>query len=212
MIPDKEGLPIIDPSRGTDTKSLPHASSTGMSTHRDNKPTTASKFLFPRFWSGGKGIWAILAAGATLVFYNVLKPNIVVEPYATQDPGRPFTGQFYIQNNSIYSIRQVAARCGIGNASGDNAVTTNFSIDNSAEPADKLAPGGKSAVHCVLQQAFTNGRNKYSELNIAIGAAYKLPLGFSRCQATHFLGIPARDGTYVWSYSGSSNCAPAGRK
>jgi hypothetical protein len=173
---------------------------------RPPKATKAPKGRFLRFLTIGKVLWAIVVGAATLLSYVVLKPNISIEPYASQDPHRPFAEQFYLQNNSIYDFHEVVPRCGIGNVRAGNLTMRDFSILNPFDLVGTLPPGAKTTVTCILDKLFIDTPQNYGQLHITIWATYKLPLGISGCQPTNFSGKPVSDGTYIWTYRGSLNC------
>jgi hypothetical protein len=191
-------------------KHLRSASSSGVtSLPQSSKPKKAKaipKRRFLAFLTIGKTLWAIVVGAATLLSYVVLKPNISIEPYASQDPHRPFAEQFYLQNNSVYAIHEVMPRCGIGNVRAGNVTMRDFSMVNPFDMVGTLAPGAKTTVTCILDQLFKDTPQSYGQLHITIWATYKLPFGISGCQATNFGGKPASDGTYIWTYRGSLNC------
>jgi hypothetical protein len=134
-----------------------------------------------------------------------LQPSISIEPYASQDPHRPFAQQFYLQNNSVYDIQAVEPLCGIGNVRAGRTTMGDFSIMNPFDFAGSLAPGAKTNVTCPLDQLFGDF-GEYHELQITIWAKYNLPFGISSCKATNFSGEPATGGTFIWTYRGSPDC------
>jgi hypothetical protein len=67
-------------------------------------------------WRMAKTALARIIGIATLYSCVVLLPaDISVEPYKILDPSNPFTEQFVITNNSVYSLRNFEAACGIWN-------------------------------------------------------------------------------------------------
>ncbi len=174
--------------------------------NKPRKAKAAPKRRFLRFLTIGKALWAVVVGAATLLSYVVLKPNLSIEPYTSQDPHRPFAEQFYLQNNSIYDIHEVIPRCGIGNVKAGNVTMRDFSILNFRDVTDTLAPGAKTTTTCILDQLFKDTPQSYGQLNITIWVTYKLPFGISKCQATNFSGKPVSDGTYIWTYRGFLNC------
>lgn len=173
---------------------------------KSKKAKSTSRLRLARFVTIGKIVWALVVGAATLLSYNVLKPSISIEPYASQDPLGPFTEQFYLQNNSIYDIHQVVPRCGIENVRSTNFTMSDFSILNPLDMAGTLAAGSKMTATCPLDQLFKGPPQSYSQLYITIWATYTLPLGIPACQATNFNGKPATNGKYIWTYNGSVSC------
>ena len=147
----------------------------------------------------------MVVAGATLLAYAVLKPSIAIEPYASQDPHRPFAEQFYLQNNSIYEIHEVVPSCGPLNTQVNGITMRDFSVLDFRNMAISLAPGDKTTVTCSLDKLFGNPQT-YGNLRVLIWAKYKLPFNVPGCHASIFAGIPATDGTFIWTYHGSIPC------
>jgi hypothetical protein len=170
------------------------------------KKVTEKRSILRRFLTLGKFLWTLVVAFPTLLSYVVLRPSIAIEPYASQDLRKPFAEQFYLQNNSVYDIREVVPRCGIGNVRTGNIRMGNFSVLNPSDVADNLAPGTKTTVTCILDRLFMDNPQSYGQLSITIWATYKIPLGFAGCRATNFSGKPVSDGTYIWTYRGALNC------
>lgn len=178
--------------------------------NKPKKAKAAPKGPLRGFLTIGRVIWTFVASVATLLSYAMLKPNISIEPYASQDPHRPFAEQFYLQNNSLYDIREVVPRCGVGNVRVGNVTMRDFSVLNPFDVTSTLAPGAKTTVTCILDRLIDNPQS-YGQLNITVWATYKLPFDILGCQATNFSGKPASDGTYIWTYRGFLSCKDLGR-
>lgn len=158
-----------------------------------------------RILTAGKILWAIIAGGATLLAYVVLKPSITIEPYASQDPRRPFAEQFYLQNNSNYGIHDIVPACGPINTKINGITMRDFSVLDIVDITPSLASGDKTTVTCALDRLFVNPQT-YGNLTVLVWAKYKLPLGIPGCHASAFSGISSSDGTYLWTFRGSIPC------
>jgi len=160
----------------------------------------------PKYLSIGKLVWTIIAGVGTLLSYRVVRPVIAIEPYASQDPHRPFAAQFYLQNNNIYDIEQVEPNCGVINVRAGNLTMKDFSVVNLFDFVGRLSPGAKTTVTCRLDQLFAGTPDKYGPLQISIWVKFKIPFGISECKESSFSGIQAADGTFIWTYRGYGNC------
>ena len=159
-------------------------------------------------------LWAVIGGGATLLSYLgilQLKPSISVEPYASQDPYKPFSEQFYLQNTSVYAIQQIEPLCGVVNVQAGNLRMRDFSVVNLFDFRGRLDPGAKTTVTCVLDKLFGDSPTKYGALDIVVWERFKIPLGISECKASYFRGIQAFDQTYIWTFQGMQDC-PWGTK
>jgi hypothetical protein len=177
------------------------------------KPTPAVKMTYeasiPKSWSlrnllkklGEKGVAAlsIVASVLGLLTIYVLRPDVSIEPYATIDPTRPFQQQFSVQNNSVYSIHKVQPLCGFDEDS--NIGVSGLSLGTNEQDVETLEPGAKTTLACSI----TTGPIR-QELNFVPWVKYKILFGIPRCKAAKFKGKPAHDGTYIWTYNGSSDC------
>jgi hypothetical protein len=165
-------------------------------------PAKSAKYL-----TLGKRVWGIVVVGATILAYVTLRPSIAVEPYASQDPSKPFAEKFYVQNNSIYGLQQLEPHCTprnvrARNARGGHLYMHDLVLTDSHELVSDLPPGAKSTATCELMDM----NEKYDALEITIWANFKIPLGIPRCKAFDFNGIQAADGTFIWTYQGSFGC------
>jgi len=160
----------------------------------------------PKYLRIGKLAWTIIAAVATLLSYRVVRPVIAIEPYASQDPHRPFAEQFYLQNNNFYDIEQVEPSCGVINVRAGNLTMKDFSVVNLFDFVGRLSPGAKTTVTCRLDQLLGDAPSKYGPLQISIWAKFKIPFGISECKESSFSGIQAADGTFIWTYRGYGDC------
>jgi hypothetical protein len=172
---------------------------------KPRKTKAKPKRRLPHILTAGRVLWAIVVAGATLLAYVVLKPNIAIEPYASQDPRRPFAEQFYIQNNSIYEIHEIVPACGPMNTQINGVTMRDFSVLDFTAITPSLASGDKTTVTCSIDRLFASPQT-YGNLAIIVWAKYKLPFNIPGCHASIFAGIPASDGSYVWTYRGSILC------
>ncbi len=169
---------------------------------KSHPPAKSAKYL-----RLGKWVWGIVVVGATILAYVALRPSIAVEPYASQDPSKPFAEKFYVQNNSIYRLQQLEPHCTPRDVRARNAVggllyMHDLVLTDSRELVSDLPPGAKSTATCEL----VDMNAKYESLQITIWAKFKIPLGISRCKAFDFNGIQAADGTFIWTYQGSFDC------
>ena len=154
-------------------------------------------------------LWAVIGGGATLLSYLgilQLKPSISVEPYASQDPHKPFSEQFYLQNTSVYAIQQIEPLCGVVNVQAGNLSMRDFSVVNLLDFRGRLEPGAKTTVTCVLDRLFGDSPTKYGALDIVVWERFKIPFGISECKASYFRGIQAADQTYIWTFQGMQDC------
>jgi hypothetical protein len=158
--------------------------------------------------------WAVIGGAATLLSYLgliQLKPNISIEPYASQDPSKPFAEQFSLQNNSVYDIQQLEPSCGVINVRAGNLTMKDFSVVNLFDFVGRLSPGAKTTVTCRLDQLLGDAPNKYGPLQISIWVKFKIPFGISECKESSFSGIQAADGTFIWTYRGYGDCPRASK-
>jgi hypothetical protein len=148
-------------------------------------------------------IWGVLIAIATLAsllgFY-ILRPDVLIEPYASTDLTSPFGQQFSVQNTSVYAIRNVQPMCGFDQDSGFNI--KNFSISSAREKVEALEPGEKTTLTCRVATGPIR-----QELNIVPWVKYTIPFGIHRCKAARFRGKPGSGGVYIWTYNGSTSCS-----
>ena len=93
-------------------------------------------------------VFGALLAVLAIILWGVdrLKPSVAVEPYATQDRYNPFAEQFYVQNHSLYAVRNVTPLCKVRDVNVAPAHMKNFSIMDMAEIRKDLAPEAKSTV------------------------------------------------------------------
>jgi hypothetical protein len=156
----------------------------------------------PRLERARRKIAAWLSAGATIVTLlgiYILKPSIVIEPYASTDPTHPFSQQFFVQNKSIYSIYNVQPICGFPKDS--NAQVRALSLMRQDEEMDELEAGAKTTLTCSL------GTGPIATaMKITPWVKYAIPLGIQKCYWATFIGKPGTSGNaYVWTYHGSSS-------
>ncbi len=145
-----------------------------------------------------------MTAAATLVtllgLYG-LRPKVLIEPYASTDPTRPFEQQFSVQNDSAYAIHDVQPGCGMPKDS--NLPFRNFTLTLEREKVATLEPGAKTTLTCGISIPPTK-----DEINIVASVQYTALLGIRRCKAEKFKGKPGAGGVYVWTYDGSDSCQP----
>jgi len=107
-----------------------------------------------KWWPRAKAVFKsarfLITAFSTLIGYLVLKPSILIEPYATQDARRPFAEQFSVQNNSVYDISQVFSACIIDNVQIGTGLIANSGFNESPFYVDTLSSGGgKTTATCL---------------------------------------------------------------
>lgn len=149
-----------------------------------------------------RSAWAIITAiavCASLLGFYVLRPKILIEPYASTDPSRPFAQQFFIQNDSIYPIRNVTPMCGFDQDSGIGI--KGLSLQRASDIMKVLEPGAKTTLACEIGAGPIQG-----ELNIVPWVKFTLPLGMQQCRRARFRGKAAAGGNYIWTYRGSQSC------
>jgi hypothetical protein len=146
----------------------------------------------------GWGVVIAIATLASLLGFYILRPDVLIEPYASTDSSRPFGQQFSIQNTSVYAIHHVLPLCSFGSDSGFNI--HNLSIANM--PIEMLEPGAKTTLTCLVGTPPLR-----QELNIIALAKYTVPFGIHRCKAEKFKGKPGAGGAYIWTYDGSTSCS-----
>jgi hypothetical protein len=152
-----------------------------------------------------KSVKAVVVAVSVLLSYVVLKPAVAIEPYATRDPQRAFSEQFYIQNNNFYDVYDVKIRCEIRLVStlSKHGTFENVLIDSPNISLSSLAAGAKATIVCPLDRL---SDEPYGELKIAVGATYRLPFWIKGCKMSNFDGKSAVGGTYIWTFQGSAKC------
>jgi hypothetical protein len=143
------------------------------------------------------GVVIIISTLAGLLGLNILRPDVLIDIYASTDPSRPFAQQFSVQNASVYAIRDVRSMCGFNRDSGIGL--SDLSIEG--EKVEVLEPGAKMTLTCRIG----TGPIRH-ELNIVPWVLYAIPLGMHKCKAARFKGKPAAGGTYIWTYQGSEPC------
>jgi hypothetical protein len=192
---ERAGIPI---SEQTHTQSTPR--------QRQEKPSKVwLRALRIHGW-----FWKLLLALVTLSGIGLwqLWPRIGVDPYVSLDPHSPFAQQFYVQNNSVYSIDNVESRCMAVDVRAGHVSGSQFAVQNPFDRAGHLTPGAKTNVTCKLDVIFGLFGNPqpYQTLLIAIVTTYKAPIFSTQCNAATFKGEPAYGGTYVWTYAGADTC------
>ena len=164
--------------------------------------TTKQSSLRRRFRKSRRRAWAIvvmLATFGSILGFYILRPDVLIEPYASLDPSRPFAQQFSVQNASNYPIIDVAPLCFFGQDSG--MFIKNMSLAQADEIVKSLEPGAKTTLTCRIDTG-----PMQQELNIVPWVEYTIPFGIRRCKAVNFRGKPAVGGTYIWTYHGSRTC------
>lgn len=146
-----------------------------------------------------KALISAIATAVTLLGVYILKPSIVIEPYASTDPTRPFGQQFSVQNASVYAIHHVEPLCGFPPDSNFNL--RGLSLQRADEEVETLEAGSKTTLTCSIGTGLIN-----QEMNITPWVKYMTPLGFHLCKAVNFKGKSAAGGTYIWTYHGSAPC------
>jgi hypothetical protein len=148
---------------------------------------------------GTRTILTAFATAVTLLGLYALRPNVLIEPYVSTDPSRPFAQQFSVQNASAYAIHDVIPLCGLPPDSGFNV--SNLSIAMANEQVQTLEVGAKTTLTCSIGTG-----PMQQELNIIPWVKYTIPFGIHRCNAAKFKGKPGAGGSYVWTYHGSASC------
>lgn len=153
-------------------------------------------------------LWKVLPAVATLSGIGVWTawPRIGVEPYASLNPQNPFAQLFYIENKSIYPIEDVFPYCGAVDVSVNRIHGSGFSVADLFGGTHRLSASAKTSVTCRIDLLFGRPQT-YQSLAVDVWATYKVPvIGWKRCTAARFVGVPAADATYVWTYHGTDSC------
>jgi hypothetical protein len=121
----------------------------GLQEDIQRKPTPIQGRFQTLLTKAPKAVWVALTALATLVTLlgvYVLRPDVLIEPYASTDPSRPFAQQFSIQNVSAYTIRDIWPLCGFGYDSGFNL----RGLSLAGSMVDRLEPGAKTTLACSI--------------------------------------------------------------
>jgi len=152
--------------------------------------------------------WKILLAAATLSGVGVVSawPRIGFEPYASLNPQNPFAQLFYLENKSYYPIEDVLPNCGAVDVNINRIHGTGFSVADLTGAKNRLSIGARTTVTCRIDLLFGRPQT-YQDLAIAVWATYKVPIiGWKQCTAARFFGVPAVNGTYIWTYNGTDSC------
>jgi hypothetical protein len=152
-----------------------------------------------KMWRPASAVVTVILAIPTLLGFYVLRPDVLIEPYSSTDPARPFAQQFSIQNTSVYAIHDVVPMCGFDEDS--NFPYSNLSIVRTDEQVEVLEPGSKTNLSCSVGTGPIQ-----NELNIVPWVKYTIPFGIRRCKAAKFRGKPGAGGVYIWTYHGSDSC------
>jgi hypothetical protein len=184
-------------------KATPGARVSDKEPPRNTKPAPPPKLLWPLevLRKVPRGAWTILTVAATVVTLlglYALRPNVLIEPYASTDPTRPFAQQFSVQNVSAYAIHDVQPLCGLPPDSG--FFVRNLSLAMASEHVQTLEAGAKTTLTCSIGTGPIQ-----QELNIVPWVKYTIPFGIRRCNAARFKGKSGASG-YVWTYHGSEPC------
>ena len=153
-------------------------------------------------------LWKFLLGVATLSGIGIVGawPRIGFEPYATLNPQDPFAQLFYLENKSPYPIEDVFPNCGAVDVAINRIHGSRFSVTDLMGATHRLSPGAKTTVTCRIDLLFGRPQT-YQTLAIAVRATYRVPMiGWKRCTAATFVGVPAVGGTYVWTYNGTDSC------
>jgi hypothetical protein len=157
-----------------------------------------------------------LLAIATLTGLYLFWPKVGIEPYASRDPHDPFAQQFFVQNNSIYSLRDLNLGCSIEHVETEPSTKTDipakpgqlrgsleqFSITTEPRHMGELAPDAKRNVTCAFGQIIPADGWAYTNLEIAVWINFRLPLGIRKCRGGRFTGVSASDYSFLWTYNG----------
>lgn len=153
--------------------------------------------------------WKILLAAAAISGVGLwqLWPKIAIEPYVSLDAHAPFSQQFSIQNQSLYTISQLLPRCEATDVEVGNSSAKGISVANPEQDLfDHLSPGAKMNATCRIG-VLSGTPNGYKSLLVRVWITYKLPIvGLRRCNAGKFRGMQASGGTFVWTYEGADEC------
>jgi len=174
----------------------------------ENSIAAQTKRLLTR---GVSKIVGLILAAATLVGYVVLVPRVDVDPYASLNPNNPFAQQFVVQNNSVYSLRDVFSGCSMNSVltdqnsglSGLTMFPSRTLSKKTGEQMDVLEPNAKMTVGCNPHSVFLG---RFTDLHVTILVMYRLPLGIHRCKGVRFLGKSTSNSTFIWTYQGTDAC------
>jgi hypothetical protein len=171
-------------------------------------PQPVQKALWQRISRLSSPLWGAVLAFATLTGFWLFWPKISIDPYVSQDPHDPFAQQFVYQNNSVYALHDLTARCDINNVANSKFLVSGFSLVGSpSSHLDTLEPDAKQNATCDLNAMMTLDK-PYSLLQIGVVIDYRLPLGFRRCKESLFSGKRTADSSYIWTYQGTTKCSP----
>jgi len=180
-------------------------------TPKNRKKTSITVYAKQLLTRGVIKIGGLILVVATLLGYVVLVPKVDVDPYASLNPNNPFAQQFVVQNNSVYSIRDVFSGCSMNSvftdqnsgASGSTTFPSRTLSRKTGEQMDVLEPDAKMTVGCNPNSVFLG---RFTDLHVTIQVMYRLPLGFRRCKGVRFLGKSTSDSTYIWIHQGTDAC------
>ena len=152
----------------------------------------------------GAGIVAL--ATITGIGFWQLRPKVLIEPYASLNPHNPFTQQFSIENQSLYTISELSPRCELNLVEAEHATWKDVGVKDVKDAATSLDSGTKTTGTCALDKFFAEF-GAYKRLEITFWVSYKDPVfGSKHCKSATFKGKPSAAGDFLWTYDGAREC------
>src|SRR5579863_4109288 len=95
--------------------------------------------------------WAVIVSVSVLISlllsYFAFRPDLSVEPYKMLDTRNPFSEQFTVQNNSLYTLYDVKASC-VFDSMRARGNTFESSSNGIAIVANELSPKESTTIDC----------------------------------------------------------------
>ena len=157
----------------------------------------------PILRQSAKRVWGGVLIVATLCGLYIFRPDVSIEPYVSTDPSQPFGQNFFVQNNSLYSITNVRPSCGFEHLTFVNGGTwTDSQLGADDQNIDQLEHGDKTTLRCLIR---LQPEVKIGSVVMVAVVHYKI-LGISLCKTARFDGANTPQGGFVWTYNGNSPC------